>query len=57
MRDPVCFGASQVLYIPAGFPHETDTIETGEADTSDLDAATSVHLTIGVDTHLWGARP
>ena len=42
---------SQVLYIPAGFPHETDTI--GAAASGD-DADTSVHLTVGVDTHLWG---
>ena len=49
-------GHPQVLYVPAGFTHTTDTIETGDdVDTSDLDAATSVHMTIGVDTHLWGA--
>ena len=48
-------GHPQVLYVPAGFTHTTDTIETGDdVDTSDLDAATSVHMTIGVDTHLWG---
>ena len=45
----------QVLYVPAGFPHETDTI--GEVVTrSDAPAANepAVHLTIGIDTHLWG---
>lgn len=53
--DPGWRGRPQVLYVPAGFTHTTDTIETGDdVDTSDLDAATSVHMTIGVDTHLWG---
>ena len=45
----------QVLYIPAGFPHETDTV--GEAETESSAAAAmqpSVHLTVGIDTHLWG---
>ena len=44
-----------VLYIPAGFPHETDTV--GEAETPTTAAAASqpsVHLTVGIDTHLWG---
>ena len=41
-----------VLYVPAGFPHTTDTINTAEAgDAADDD---SVHLTIGLDTHIWG---
>jgi hypothetical protein len=35
----------QLLYIPAGFPHVTDTnVESTEP---------SVHLTLGVDTHVW----
>ncbi|KAL3905067.1 MAG: hypothetical protein SGPRY_011047 [Prymnesium sp.] len=38
-----------VLYVPAGFPHETDTL-TSDSDSSDF----SVHLTVGLDTHLWG---
>ena len=56
-------GPGEVLYIPAGFPHETDTLslpsaaEGGEGgvlrDGSGADEY-SVHLTIGVDTHLWG---
>lgn len=37
----------QLLYIPAGFPHITDT-NTGSAA-----AETSIHLTLGVDTHVW----
>lgn len=38
------------LYVPAGFPHTTDTV-TGM---SDGDNDPSVHLTVGVDTHIWG---
>ncbi|CAM9351130.1 unnamed protein product [Pylaiella littoralis] len=40
----------QFLYVPAGFPHTTDTV-TGM---SDGDTDPSVHLTVGVDTHIWG---
>lgn len=40
---------SQFLYVPTGFPHTTDTV-TGISDDSDP----SVHLTVGVDTHIWG---
>lgn len=40
----------QVLYIPAGFPHTTDTLEGRCKDSEDP----SVHLTIGIDTHIWG---
>jgi hypothetical protein len=39
----------QVLYVPAGFPHTTDTTQ-GIQDTS----SPSVHLTVGLDTHVWG---
>jgi Cupin superfamily protein len=43
-----------VLYVPTGFPHTTDTttpvVEEGDgADT----AVASVHLTMGLDTHVW----
>lgn len=38
----------QVLYVPGGFPHTTDTI-TGIAS----DSEPSVHLTLGVDSHIW----
>ena len=49
----------QVLYIPAGFPHETDTLLQGEsapkgAEKAAAAAQPSVHLTVGIDTHLWG---
>jgi len=36
-----------LLYMPAGFPHTTDTIQGGSDETS-------IHLTIGIDTHIWG---
>lgn len=42
-----------VLYVPAGFPHTTDTINTADAG-AEAAAADSVHLTIGIDTHIWG---
>ena len=38
----------QVLYVPGGFPHTTDTV-TGINSDSDP----SVHLTLGVDSHIW----
>jgi len=51
MKQPlldVVLSPGQVLYIPAGFPHTTDTA-TGVAETDP-----SVHLTVGIDTHIWG---
>ena len=41
-----------VLYVPAGYPHTTDTVNIDEAGAAA--EADSVHLTIGVDTHIWG---
>ena len=41
----------QVLFIPAGFPHTTDTILEPVEDA--IASQPSVHLTVGVDTHLW----
>ncbi|CAN0394563.1 unnamed protein product, partial [Ectocarpus sp. 8 AP-2014] len=38
------------LYVPAGFPHTTDTVTGMSEDDTDP----SVHLTVGVDTHIWG---
>jgi len=38
-----------VLYIPAGFPHTTDTVE----ESNDVDYDTSIHLTFNIDTHVW----
>ena len=50
----VVLAPGMVLYVPAGFPHTTDTINTAEAgDAADDD---SVHLTIGLDTHIWGVN-
>ena len=48
----VVLGPGAVLYVPAGFPHTTDTVHTAAAG-ADADAD-SVHLTIGLDTHIWG---
>ena len=47
------------LYVPTGFPHTTDTCTVVDAQDGDDDAAvtfndTSVHLTMGLDTHVWG---
>ena len=41
----------QVLFIPAGFPHTTDTLLEPVEDA--IASEPSVHLTVGVDTHLW----
>lgn len=41
----------QVLYMPSAFPHTTDTVQ-GIAD--EASAEPSVHLTLGVDSHIWG---
>lgn len=51
LGDPVIdvtLKAGQVLYVPGGFPHTTDTITGIEAN-----GDPSVHLTVGVDTHIW----
>jgi len=50
-----------VLYVPAGFPHTTDTSTILEEETVPCNAGsdeklfdeTSVHLTMGLDTHVW----
>jgi hypothetical protein len=43
-----------VLFIPAGFPHTTSTVVTtnNENDDNHHDE-TSVHLTLGIDHHIW----
>lgn len=43
-----------VLYLPTGFPHATDTV-TSSIDGVDipLSGDPSVHLTMGLDTHVW----
>ena len=40
-----------MLFIPAGFPHTTDTLLEPVEDA--IASEPSVHLTVGVDTHLW----
>ena len=44
-----------VLYVPAGFPHTTDTVCEGDtAGSTGEGGDPSVHMTVGVDTHIWG---
>lgn len=52
----------KVMYVPAGFPHTTDTATIVELESvpvqddgsvSKLFDETSVHLTMGLDTHVW----
>ncbi|EKX40095.1 hypothetical protein GUITHDRAFT_143042 [Guillardia theta CCMP2712] len=37
----------QMLYVPAGYPHVTDTVNGVKTKEE------SIHLTLGVDTHVW----
>jgi len=43
--------AGDIIYVPAGFPHVTDT--RGEEHESVFEEM-SVHLTVGLDTNVWG---
>lgn len=43
----------QVLFVPAGWPHTTDTVNTATAADAAAAEDDSVHLTIGIDTHIW----
>jgi len=45
----VTLSEGDVLFIPAGFPHTTDTVE----ETTDADYDASIHLTFNIDTHVW----
>lgn len=45
-----------ILYVPAGFPHTTDTctvVDVNGASKEQLFDETSVHMTMGLDTHVW----
>ena len=42
--------AGDVLFIPAAFPHTTDTVTDLEVGTPQ---STSIHLTFNFDTHVW----
>ena len=49
----------QLLYMPGGFPHTTDTVVgivgAGEKEKEkEKEKDASSHLTLGVDTHIWG---
>ena len=43
------------MFIPAGFPHTTDTVNTSDGDGEEHsdDEQTSIHLTFNLDTHVW----
>ena len=51
----VTLEAGDVLFVPAGFPHTTDTAEEekGEGSAEVKEDATSIHLTFNLDTHVW----
>ena len=45
-----------VLYVPQGFPHTTDTVSAAEPNSSNKNAfhdEISVHLTMGLDSNVW----
>jgi len=44
-----------VLYIPAGWPHTTDTtsFNNGDDENKNDGEKDSIHITFGVDTHIW----
>ena len=42
--------AGDVLFIPAAFPHTTDTVTDLEVGSTE---STSIHLTFNFDTHVW----
>ena len=53
---------TSVMYVPGGFPHTTDTTTVVEEETvpatddetkENIFDETSVHLTMGLDTHVW----
>lgn len=45
----------QILYVPAGFPHTTDTLCLGEPEElAGSEPTPSLHLTVGIDSHIWG---
>ena len=47
----------QLLYVPAGFPHTTDTefVTSDEGNSGDgEEREASLHMTLGVDSLIWG---
>lgn len=46
----VVLSPGQILYIPGGYPHTTDTVNTGSTSAA---STTSVHMTVGIDTRVW----
>lgn len=46
----VVLSPGNILYIPAGYPHTTDTVNGIDKNIN----TPSVHMTVGIDTHIWG---
>jgi hypothetical protein len=42
-----------ILYVPTGFPHTTDTATPVDGVDKSVFKEASVHLTMGLDTHVW----
>jgi hypothetical protein len=42
-----------VMYVPTGFPHTTDTSTPADGADKSIFQESSVHLTMGLDTHVW----
>ena len=56
MRPPLIDTVLQTgdcLYVPMGFPHTTDTSSPVDGVGKDVFQEPSVHLTMGLDTHVW----
>jgi hypothetical protein len=49
----VTLEAGDVLFIPAAFPHTTDTVTESEDAADATPENTSIHLTFNFDTHVW----
>ena len=51
----VILNPGDVLYIPAGFPHATDTdiLCTSATDAEEYHKHYSLHLTVGIESHFW----
>eukprot|EP00968_Pinguiococcus_pyrenoidosus_P006912 scaffold459_cov249-Pinguiococcus_pyrenoidosus.AAC.10 len=43
-----------VLYVPAAYPHTTDTLVREGQVPQEVADQDSVHMTVGVDTYIWG---
>jgi hypothetical protein len=47
--------AGQMLYVPTGFPHTTSTAIDGNPLSTAIDpSSSSLHMTVGIDSLIWG---